>query len=97
MGIPRLVTHLVPFATKVRYTAEDTKSPTPVVIDGPGLAYYAASLALHKFGRIPSYGEIGDAALLFLQDLQAHGLNVYVGNLYCPVLGFLRVSSVQPS
>ncbi|KAF2500685.1 hypothetical protein BU16DRAFT_523452 [Lophium mytilinum] len=81
MGIPRLIGHLQHFAETVQFTERNAANPRLVVIDGPGLAYHAAQLALRKSKetssvRVPTYREIGDAALAFLRSLQLCGLSV---------------------
>ena len=60
------------------------------VVDGPALAYHAYSraLALRSTARnaleaIPSYREVGDVAVAWLDLLQEHGINVYVYHPQC--------------
>ena len=55
-----------------------------VVIDGPGFAFHVfyALLAckppsLNPFDATPSYAEIGQAAIAFLQELRLYGLTMY--------------------
>ncbi|KAF2814146.1 uncharacterized protein BDZ99DRAFT_232111 [Mytilinidion resinicola] len=81
MGIPRLIGHLEPFAETVHFTERNAANPRRVAVDGPGLAFHAAQLALRKTIetssiRTPSYREIGDAALGFLRSLRVCGLSV---------------------
>ncbi|KAL2355264.1 XPG domain containing-domain-containing protein [Cryomyces antarcticus] len=84
MGIPHLITHLRPYASPVTFTVaqpdEDQASREAVIIDGPALAYHVYHKCLAQRTRAsnaleaaPSYAELGDAALLWLEALQLHG------------------------
>ncbi|KAL8938978.1 MAG: hypothetical protein Q9216_003604 [Gyalolechia sp. 2 TL-2023] len=62
-------------------TPETRHFSSNVVIDGPGLAYhvYYKSLAgqsstLNAYDARPSYRDIGEAFLVYLQEMEAHGL-----------------------
>lgn len=68
--------------------ANDTStSPSQIIIDGPSLAYqvYHRLLAHHAtslkgLDAIPSYSQIGAAALAYLDCLEAHGCHMYSFN-----------------
>ncbi|KAK8173709.1 XPG domain containing-domain-containing protein [Phyllosticta citrichinensis] len=93
MGIPRLLLTLQDHGSGVELgTAPAAAAPgdaldlpqdrkRQVVIDGPGLAYYAyeRAFAARSHGRnaleaMPSYGEVGAVAEDFLTVLERHGL-----------------------
>lgn len=93
MGIPRLVGHLLPYASSVQFQAvepsdqeepkDDSASKKTVIVDGPGMAYHAFYLALARnsdarnaFAAAPSYAEVGDIAIEWLQQFQKYGLNM---------------------
>ena len=90
MGIRRLTTYLEPYATAATIGCSNSTcsvhedGPTSMVIDGPGLAYHIFYRILawkpaswHALDALPSYKEIGDATLLFLQELSKHGIVMY--------------------
>ncbi|KAL8826880.1 MAG: hypothetical protein Q9191_003531 [Dirinaria sp. TL-2023a] len=93
MGIPRLISHLQPYAVpavlgcKASHCSEHNSSypddRIKVTIDGPGFAYHVFyTLLAHKspslsaFDAAPSYAEIGQRAITFLEELQLYGLTI---------------------
>lgn len=71
MGIPRLIAYLEPYATPAEL------SGCKVIIDGPGLAYHiyyrllaSKSRADNAIYGAPSYAELGESAVFFLDELQ---------------------------
>jgi len=84
MGIPRLLHLLEPYATPIVFNSKSEYGPKAVV-DGPGLAYHAyyRALTLRHAARnaleaIPSYADVVQVALLWLQTLQSNGLEMWV-------------------
>lgn len=90
MGIPRLVHSLEPYAVKsvLNRKSQDTaeqESATNAIIDGPSLAYhvYYVCLAQRSGARnaieaAPSYEELGQAAVWWLEQIEQYGLKMYV-------------------
>ncbi|KAF7893834.1 hypothetical protein EAF00_007348 [Botryotinia globosa] len=71
MGIPHLITFLRPYATLDSLKGKD------IVIDGPGLAYHIYHICLgtrksagNYFEANPSYKELGDTVLAWLDGLE---------------------------
>ncbi|KAI4184651.1 MAG: hypothetical protein LQ346_006070, partial [Caloplaca aetnensis] len=102
MGIPRLVGHLQPYAVtfNLGYGAVDSgdhatdpsTSPSPIIIDGPSLAYqvYQRLFAHHATSlkgleAIPSYSQIGTAAIAYLDCLETHGCHMYCFTTLIPL------------
>ncbi|KAL1301783.1 hypothetical protein AAFC00_005979 [Neodothiora populina] len=85
MGIPHLAHHLQPHGTKV-LLPRATKPPeqqTSVIIDGPSLAYHCYHFCLAKhsnahnsYEALPSYKELGEAAVSWLDQIEQFGLKV---------------------
>lgn len=80
MGIPHLLRLLEPYAEPIQFT-QSTGQPASVVIDGSALAYHAYRLALarrtaaeHALEAIPSYREVCETVLFWLESLEDHGL-----------------------
>jgi hypothetical protein len=75
MGIPGLARRLDPFAG--RYSAQQLEGFS-ATIDGPSLAYHAHKLALYASSqsRIPSYADINDEAMRWLNTLEDQGIKV---------------------
>ncbi|KAF2828705.1 hypothetical protein CC86DRAFT_444823 [Ophiobolus disseminans] len=76
MGIKGLARRLEPYST--RYSPEELDGYT-AIIDGPGLAYEAHKFALGTTAnqlRIPSYHDINNAALSWLNALEDQGIKV---------------------
>ncbi|TGO89711.1 hypothetical protein BPOR_0097g00150 [Botrytis porri] len=74
MGIPHLITFLRPYATLDSLKGKD------IVIDGPGLAYHIYHICLgtkksagNYFEANPSYRELGDTVLAWLDGLERSG------------------------
>jgi hypothetical protein len=74
MGIPHLTTFLRPYAELESLAGRDA------VVDGPGLCYYVYYLCLSRiadarnpFEAAPSYAELGDAAISWLEGLRESG------------------------
>ena len=79
MGIPRLIAHLEPFASSVQFSLNAPMTQNTVAIDGPGLAFYIYNQAQGRSSELrtsPSYSELGQATILWLRQLQVHGLRV---------------------
>lgn len=76
MGVPGLARRLEPYTT--RYSSQDLADYVAIV-DGPGLAYHAHKLALISSSnqlRIPSYAEINNEAISWLNSLEQQGIKV---------------------
>ncbi|KAK5003256.1 hypothetical protein LTR28_010393 [Elasticomyces elasticus] len=84
MGIQGLLHAVQPYATRITFTHDTQSNGTEsAIIDGPGLAYdvYNRCLTLqcgarNAFEALPSYGDVGAAAVAWLEDLEQHGLKV---------------------
>ncbi|OCL01408.1 hypothetical protein AOQ84DRAFT_9899 [Glonium stellatum] len=79
MGIARLITHLEPFASSVQFSLNASTTQPTVTVDGPGLAFHVYNEAQGRSSPprpSPSYSELGQATLLWLRQLQLHGLRV---------------------
>ncbi|KAJ8060732.1 hypothetical protein OCU04_011036 [Sclerotinia nivalis] len=77
MGIPHLITFLRPYATLSSLKGKD------IVIDGPGLAYHIYHICLstkksagNYFEASPSYKELGETVLAWLDGLERSGAAV---------------------
>lgn len=77
MGIPHLITYLQP------YTESKSLRDERFVIDGPGLAYHIHHLCLrlrpgarNPFEAGPAYKELGEAAIIWLDELRSRGATV---------------------
>lgn len=82
MGVPRLRQHLRPYGVESQFVPS-SKSETRVHVDGPGLAHFVywrlynhQSSTLSVIDAQPSYTQIGDAAVQYLDAVEAHGLHV---------------------
>jgi hypothetical protein len=76
MGIQGLARRLEPYSN--RYTASELEGYA-AIIDGPGLAYEAHKLALSAAAsqtRIPSYADINNEAIKWLDALESQGIEV---------------------
>ena len=91
MGIPRLISHLQPYAITTIIGCKQPDCPQHqrrssernITIDGPGLAYhvYYRLLAykptlLNAYDAAPSYAATGTAVLGFLDELQFYGFTM---------------------
>lgn len=85
MGIPRFAGHLQHYSVsttlgqkRVHDDDSDTVDPPRLVIDGPGLAYHLyyrlahGPTSLGASDTLPSYEQIGQAAIVFLSEIEAH-------------------------
>lgn len=75
MGIPRLASHLRPFARRTVLEGDH------VIIDGPAFAFHILHLCLANTRANgpfdwPSYALLGETALAWLDYLQASGITV---------------------
>lgn len=77
MGIPHLITYLRP------YGVVGALDGCNVVIDGPGLAYHIyhfcltlRPLARNRLQAAPSYKEVGEAVIVWLDHLQARNVSM---------------------
>lgn len=84
MGIPHLAQQLQPHGTKV-VLARDILNRVPAIIDGPSLAYHCFYVCLSRrsgarntLEATPSYRELGEAAVSWLEQIEQFGLEVYV-------------------
>ncbi|KAK4998458.1 hypothetical protein LTR66_002323 [Elasticomyces elasticus] len=84
MGIQGLLHAVQPYATRITFTHDSQSDGTEsAIIDGPGLAYDVYNRCLTRqcgarnaFEALPSYGEVGAAAVAWLEGLEQHGLKV---------------------
>jgi len=74
MGIPHLITFLRPYAEQESFAGRD------VIVDGPGLCYHIhykclgrRTEARNALEAAPSYEELGNAAIEWLQGLREGG------------------------
>lgn len=77
MGIPHLITLLQPYSELRLLEGQD------VVIDGPAWAYHIYYICLGRrsssrgpFQALPSYAEIGDAAIEWLDGLRQSNVSM---------------------
>jgi hypothetical protein len=77
MGIPHLITYVRPYAKTKSLKGQN------VVVDGPAFAYhiYHRCIALrpgarNPFDAVPTYKDIGEAAVLWLGELKSHGVTL---------------------
>ena len=84
MGIQGLTVKLQPYATPATlgsYNENESQDTSRVIIDGPSLAYYVyyrllacKHASLNAFDAAPSYKELGQGALVFLDTLNEHNV-----------------------
>lgn len=86
MGIPRLTAYLSPFAVTTILGRGECDEGCPhtnakIIIDGPCFAYHVyhqllagANGDVDHFNAVPSYRELGEAALQLLQGLERGGV-----------------------
>ena len=97
MGIPRLASHLQPYAIPVTLGCNDPgckihpdiSSSVPFanqrfIIDGPSAAFFIyykilaqKSHSLNALDAIPSYHELGNAIVVFFDELKTRGVEMY--------------------
>jgi hypothetical protein len=76
MGIQGLSRRLEPYSS--RHSPQQLQGYS-AIIDGPGLAYEAHKLALSAAAnqsRVPSYTDINNEAIRWLNSLEDQGINV---------------------
>ena len=90
MGIPHLTPLLQPYSTPTilgcktpQCKLHPTAPPRSLIIDGPALAYHVYhKLLAHKPERlgaldaVPSYGEMGEAVLGWLGEVEGFGVGM---------------------
>ena len=93
MGLPRFVGQLQHYSisttlghksTHRNENSGDDTVPLKFVIDGPALAYhiyYRLSHRSNALEALPSYGQIGQATIAFLSELEAHHVQM-IGTQY---------------
>ena len=92
MGIPRLTSYLEPYSVPGLLGCDSFACPihnpqihsSCIIIDGPGLAYHIFYRILaHKpaswnaIDAMPTYQEIGELTVLYLQELEKRGVCLY--------------------
>jgi hypothetical protein len=89
MGIPRLLGHLQTFAVPKILGCKTSgcnehQTHQNIIIDGPSLAFYIyyrilahRSSSTNPVDAVPSYDELGQATLIFLDELRRHGAVMY--------------------
>ena len=88
MGIPRLTTQISPYGEPVTWTKQEqdaTNHQGDVIIDGPSFAYYIHKLCLanksnarNALEALPTYPELGEAAITWLKQIETFGFRMYV-------------------
>ncbi|KAH8145019.1 uncharacterized protein LAJ45_10929 [Morchella importuna] len=84
MGIPHLYTHLRPYAHPETFPPSPPAPPTPLFIDGPGLAHHVYQLALcstpqasgNPWDAALSYSTFQTALIRYLDELSAAQLHI---------------------
>ncbi|KAF2843196.1 hypothetical protein M501DRAFT_1012557 [Patellaria atrata CBS 101060] len=86
MGVPKLRSHLEPYASPVQFISGQTSENSysrRVIVDGPGLAYFiyhqlrsSKSRSENRSEAAPSYQELGTAVILWLESLQSFDLEI---------------------
>lgn len=84
MGIPHLYTHLRPYAHPETFPPSPPAPPTPLFIDGPGLAHHVYQLALcstpqasgNPWDAALSYSTFQTALIRYLDELSAAQLHM---------------------
>lgn len=79
MGVPHLIAFLEP------YSVLESLAGQSVVIDGPAFAYHVYHICLgsrshlqRPFEAAPSYGEIGESAIQWLDGLRDGRVTMYI-------------------
>ncbi|KAL6711250.1 hypothetical protein ACN47E_005781 [Coniothyrium glycines] len=76
MGVPGLARRLEPYAT---HCSREQLRGYSAIIDGPALAYHAHKLATitsSSPSRLPTYADINDEAIRWLNSLEEYGIKV---------------------
>lgn len=87
MGIRRLMSDLVPYATDVvlghsQGTTNEGHNVEFVIVDGPSLVYFVYNRLLTYrsleagtgTARLPTYREVGKAYIFLLSEFETHGV-----------------------
>lgn len=84
MGIPHLTRSLSPYGEKVVLPQHPEKHEN-AIIDGPSLAYHVfyvciarRTSARNALEATPTYQELGQAAVNWLEQIEQYGLKMYV-------------------
>lgn len=110
MGIPRLAGHLQAYSVTSILGRQATESQdvintplSPMIVDGPGLAYHTyyrllahKSMSLKSLDAIPSYTEIGQAFIAYLDLLEAQHCHMYVVFPFLPLTPFPLILKADP-
>jgi len=90
MGIPRLTTQISPYGESVIWRKQvqtAVEHHSDVIIDGPSFAYFIHKLCLttkskarNALEALPTYPELGEAAVTWLNQIESFGLRMYVAN-----------------
>lgn len=73
MGIPGLARRSEPYA---ECQSAQHLEGYEAVVDGPSLAYHAHKLALSGSPRVPSYADVNNEAICWLNSLEAANIKV---------------------
>lgn len=73
MGIPGLARRSEPYA---EYRSAQQLHGYQAIVDGPSLAYHAHKLALAGSPKVPSYKEVNNEAIRWLNSLEAANIKV---------------------
>jgi len=91
MGIPRLMTQVTPYGEPVTWHKQDNTSINSrpvekenIIIDGPSFCYFihhkclsTKTHARHALEAVPTYQELSEAAIEWLDELEAFGFCMY--------------------
>lgn len=90
MGIPRLTTQISPYGESIIWKKQVQRlveHQGDVIIDGPSFAYYIHKLCLttksnarNALEALPTYPELGEAAVTWLNQIESFGLHMYVAH-----------------
>jgi hypothetical protein len=93
MGIPHLTHSLSPYGEKI-VLPQNPANDENAIIDGPSLAYHIFYVCIARrtgarnaLEATPTYEELGQAAVNWLEQIEQYGLNMYVDHR-----GLFRVS-----
>lgn len=86
MGIPHLTHSLSPYGDKV-VLPQNPANHENAIIDGPSLAYHVFYVCIARrtgarnaLEAAPTYQELGQAAVDWLEQIEQFGLKMYVAN-----------------
>jgi len=84
MGIPHLTHSLSPYGDKV-VLPQNPADNQNAIIDGPSLAYHVFYVCIARragarnaLDAAPTYQELGQAAVDWLEQIETYGLKMYV-------------------